>query len=80
LDELIKSGDIIFENGLVTFPALDNNIFRVQWQAYDPGERKNLHLEGVTDNKILSLEIRSNEYIFYGYTHFSTNIVWSKKI
>jgi hypothetical protein len=80
LDELIKSGDIIFENGFVAFPALGNEIFNIQWQAYDQTERRNLRLESVRDNRVLSLEIRSNEYIFYGYNHFSTNIVWSKKL
>jgi hypothetical protein len=77
LDELIKSGDIILDNSLIIFPALDNNIFRIQWQAYDPRERVNLRLEGVTDNRILSLEIRQNEYVFYGYHYFSTDIAWS---
>lgn len=78
LDELIKSGDIILNNDLVIFPALDNTIFRIQWQAYDPKGKMNLRLEGVADNRILSLEIRQNEYVFYGYHYFSTDIVWSK--
>jgi hypothetical protein len=77
LDELIKSGDVILNNDLVTFPALDNNIFRIQWQDYDPRVKWNLHLEGVTDNRIVTLEIRQNEYVFYGYGYFSTDIVWS---
>jgi hypothetical protein len=78
LDKLIKSGDVILNNGLVIFPALDNSVFRVQWQDYNPGEKKNLRLEGVADNRILSLEIRQNEYVFYGYHHLSTDIVWSR--
>jgi hypothetical protein len=78
LEKLIKSGDIILENDLVTFPSLDNKVFRIQWQAYDPREKRNLHLEGVTNfQENLTLEIRSNEYIFYGYHYFATDIVWS---
>ena len=79
-DELINSGEIILENGLATFPALDNKTFRIQWQAYDPGVRRNLYLESVLylpNNEILALEIRQNEYIFYGYRYSSGNIVWS---
>ena len=80
LDELINRGEIILENGLVTFPALDNKTFRIQWQAYDPRVRRNLYLESVLytpNNEILALEIRQNEYVFYGYRYSSTNIVWS---
>jgi hypothetical protein len=77
LDELIKSGDVILNNDLVTFPVLDNNIFRIQWQDYNPRVKWNLHLEGVTDNRIVTLVIRQNEYVFYGYDYFSKDIVWS---
>lgn len=63
---------------VIIFPDIDNTIFRIQWRAYDPRERMNLHLEDVTNNRILSLEIRQNEYVFYGYHHFSTDIVWYK--
>jgi hypothetical protein len=43
-------------------------------------ERKKLGFEGVADNSHLFLEIRPDEYVFYGYYYFSTDIVWSKYI
>jgi hypothetical protein len=77
-DDLIKNDDIILNNDLITLPSLDNKVYRIQWQAYDPEEKRNLHLEGITDYSTLSLEIRQNEYVFYGYHYFSKEIVWSK--
>jgi hypothetical protein len=81
MDELIQAGDIILENDLIIIPALDNEKFRIRWQAFDPGDRMNLRFESVMDYPHdLSLEIRPNEYVFYGYHYFSTDIVWSKKL
>ena len=77
LDELINNNDVILENNIITFPVLDNKKFIIKWQAYDPRERRNLYFEGITDYDTLSLEIRQNEYVFYGYHRFSTDIVWS---
>ena len=80
MDELIKSGEIILEKGLATFPVLDNRTFRIQWQAYDPRSERNLRFENVLylpNNEVLSLEIRHNEYVFYGYHYFSRTIVLS---
>jgi len=80
LDELIKSGDIILENDIIIFPALNNKRFRIQWQSFDPNNRRNLEFENITDSlEDISLEIRSNEYIFYGYHSLSRDILWSKK-
>ena len=76
LDELIRSGEIILENNLVTFPALDNKVFRIQIQIGDSLER-HLHFEGVTERGNISLEIRGNEYIFYGgYRIIQTDVLW----
>jgi hypothetical protein len=81
MDELIQSGDVILENDLITIPALDNEKFRIQWQAFDSRDRMNLRFESVVDYPHdLFLEIRPNEYIFYGYHYFSTDVVWSKKL
>ena len=77
LNDLIQSGQIILEKGLVTFPALDNKVFRISWQAYDPRAKENLRFDGVTEYSDLSLEIRHNEYVFYGYSYFSRDIVWT---
>jgi len=76
LDELIKSGDIILENDLVTFPLLDNKVFRIEWQSFNPRAVMHLVFEEVTDNQKLSLHIRSNEYTFYrSFTLYSADIV-----
>jgi hypothetical protein len=80
LDELIKSGAVILENDLVTFPALDHKTFRIEWQAFDPRQEKHLSFEGVADHSHLFLEIRPNEYVFYGYDYFINDIVWSIRV
>jgi hypothetical protein len=81
LDKLIKSGDIILEKDIITFPALNNKRFRIGWQAFDPRQESNLEFENIDDFlDDISLVIKSNEYLFYGYYNSSIQILWSKKL
>ena len=82
LDKLIQSGDIILEKDVVTFPALDNNKYGIRVLAYS--DEKNLRLAGITNHlDELELEIKDDEYIFYGYRNnpagYTSVVVWSKK-
>jgi hypothetical protein len=70
----------MLENDLVSFPALDNKTFRVEWQAFDPRQEKHLSFEDAADYSRLSLEIRPDEYVFYGYDYFINDIVWSVRV
>ena len=83
LDRLIQSGDIILEKNIVTFPALDNRKYAINVWAISE-DTINLSFGSIYDYPDdLYLEIREDEYIFYGYDYFpagfTTGVVWSKK-
>ena len=80
LNELINTGDIIVENGIIIIPSLNNKRFGISLQPFPYTVNANLYLVDDYGNTFI-LEIMDNEYIFFRYDRREKNgIIWSKKL